>query len=301
MNDLRQFLLIIFMMGMSACTSPEAAETPVSPTNENNPLADSEWTLASFGPTGEETPVLAGTAVTLSFDAAGQAGGSGGCNSYGADYQVQDDALIFGEIVSTLMACTDEGVTEQEQRYLEALRSAGEFEEANDQLTITYDAGQGALHFVAADTTAETPVASESESSLAGTQWQLESFGPAASEMSVIAGSTITLEFETAAQAGGTGGCNVYGGDYTVQGDAISFAQINSTLRACEPSINEQEQRYFEALQTAVSFTQTADQLTILYNDGKSVLNFTPDTSAGDDASSKHEVTYARKRSPHSI
>ena len=100
-------------------------ETPASPPGDDN-LANTEWTLESFGSMGAETPVLEGTTVTLIFESGGQAGGSGGCNSYGTDYQVQDNTLIFGEIVSTLMACTEEGITEQEQRYLTALRSAGE-------------------------------------------------------------------------------------------------------------------------------------------------------------------------------
>jgi heat shock protein HslJ len=163
---------------------------------------------------GAETPVLEGTTVILIFESGGQAGGSGGCNSYGTDYQVQDNTLIFGEIVSTLMACTEEGVTEQEQRYLTALRSAGEFEQAADQLIIHYDNGQGVLNFNATSSVVETPTPSEDEgNSLVGTQWQLESFGPTAAEMPVVEGSTITLEFETAEQAVGSGGCNSYGGD----------------------------------------------------------------------------------------
>jgi heat shock protein HslJ len=231
-------------------------ETPASPPGDDN-LANTEWTLESFGPMGAETPVLEGTTVTLIFESGGQAGGSGGCNSYGTDYQVQDNTLIFGEIVSTLMACTEEGVTEQEQRYLTALRSAGEFEQTADQLIIHYDNGQGVLNFNATSSVVETPTPSEDEgNSLVGTQWQLESFGPTAAEMPVVEGSTITLEFETAEQAVGSGGCNSYGGDYTVQGDTISFGQIVSTEIAClDQAVTEQEQRYFEALHKIIIST----------------------------------------------
>jgi len=262
-------------------------ETPASPPDDDN-LANTEWTLESFGPMGAETPVLEGTTVTLMFESGGQAGGSGGCNSYGTDYQVQDNSLIFGEIVSTLMACIGEGITEQEQLYLTALRSAGEFEQTADQLIIHYDNGQSVLNFSATNSVAETPTPSEDgENSLVGTQWQLESFGPPAAEMLVVEGSMITLEFETAEQAVGSGGCNSYGGDYTVQGDTISFGQIVSTEIAClDQAVTEQEQRYFEALQTAGSFAQTAEQLTISYNNGQSVLNFVPATSSNDGSSS---------------
>lgn len=169
MTFLRRLLLIgVLMLFMTACTAGETEapaaieptattpassptmETAVPPTNENeNLLANTQWTLGSFGPVGAETPVLAGTAVTLTFEAGGQAGGSGGCNTFGANYQVQRNTLTFGEITSTLMACTEAGVTEQEQHYLEALRTAGEFEQTGDQLVIYYDDGQGALNFTA--------------------------------------------------------------------------------------------------------------------------------------------------------
>lgn len=117
----------------------------------DNPLANTQWQLESFGPVGAETPVVEGSTVTLEFDATGQAGGSGGCNSYGTEYQVQNGTLVFGEIVSTLMACADENIGEQEQQYYQALETAGEFEVSGDRLTIYYNDGQGVLNFVSAD------------------------------------------------------------------------------------------------------------------------------------------------------
>jgi hypothetical protein len=97
----------------------------------------------------------------------------------------------------------------------------------------------------------------------------------------------ITLAFETANQVTGNGGCNSYGGEYTAQGDTLTFAEVTRTLMACaEASVTEQEQGYFAALETAESFAQTSDSLTILYNDRQSVLNFVPDAMSGDDSSS---------------
>lgn len=129
---------------------PEEPEMTDEPTADN-PLANTQWQLESFGPVGAETPVVEGSTVTLEFDATGQAGGSGGCNSYGTEYQVQNGTLVFGEIVSTLMACADENIGEQEQQYYQALETAGEFEVSGDRLTIYYNDGQGVLNFVSAD------------------------------------------------------------------------------------------------------------------------------------------------------
>jgi heat shock protein HslJ len=185
------------------------------------------------------------------------------------------------------MACAEESLTVQEQQYIAALQSAGQFELTADQLVIHYDNGQGVLNFVADDTVSNAPTPAGDENSLVGSQWQLESFGPTAAEMPVIASSTVTLEFDTAEQATGSGGCNTYGGNYTVQGDSISFGKIISTERACvEEGVTEQEQQYFAALQTAESFSQTAERLTILYDGGQNALNFVPTTAADDSSSS---------------
>jgi heat shock protein HslJ len=61
---------------------------------------------------------------------------------------VDGGKLSFGQITSTLMACADEGVMDQEQRYFQALQNAGEFTLDGDRLTVLYDDGQGALNFV---------------------------------------------------------------------------------------------------------------------------------------------------------
>ena len=152
--------------------TPELPETPdVEPTDTEaypgpsgaeDSLSGTQWRLASFETAGEETPVAEGTTVTLQFQAGGQAVGSGGCNSYGTEYEVQGSTISFGDVISTMMACEDEAIMVQENRFYTALQSAGEFEMTADGLTIRYDDGQSALNFVpsAADATAtETPSA----------------------------------------------------------------------------------------------------------------------------------------------
>ncbi len=159
-----------------SATSPAVAATPAMSTGQPGPtptapgiatpapsprtpdaLAGTHWQLVSFGLQGTPTPALPAAQVTLEFEAGGQAGGSGGCNSYGGSYQVQGNTLTFSQIISTLMACTDNQVNRQEQRYLKALQTAGAFEVAGDRLTIWYDNRQGMLNFVAAR--AATPAA----------------------------------------------------------------------------------------------------------------------------------------------
>ncbi len=114
-------------------------------------VADTKWILVSFGVPGRETPVLAGPRITLAFDAQGRASGTGGCNSYGAQYRVQGNTLSFDDVTHTLMACQLPDISQQEERYLSALESAGKFELSGDRLAIWYDNGRGILNWSKSD------------------------------------------------------------------------------------------------------------------------------------------------------
>jgi heat shock protein HslJ len=133
---------------------------------------------------------------------------------------------------------------------------------------------------------AQTPASARTEalsakSKLANTQWRLTSFSATGAESTIIEGTTITLKFGVDNRAGGSGGCNSYGGKYRERGNNLSFSQIISTKRAClEQSANQQEQRYFAALESASKFKLSDNRLTIFYGDGRSALNFINDPSS---------------------
>ena len=175
-------LSVLTILIFAACTpqtgpypQPSASQTPgaETPTAETPPasaqpgddhLVNTRWTLVSFagsGPDGEVTPVIPGSTLTLVFETGGQAGGSGGCNSYGATYQVQGNEISFSQVISTLMACADQGLMDQEQRYFAALQKTGAFELDGDQLKIWYGDGQSVLNFVQSQSV--TPAATATE------------------------------------------------------------------------------------------------------------------------------------------
>jgi heat shock protein HslJ len=121
---------------------------------------------------------------------------------------------------------------------------------------------------------------SNTTSRLANTEWRLTSFGPARNETVVLENTRITLKFGADGRAGGSSGCNTYGSDYRVRGNRLSFGSIISTKRAClDPQANQQEQRYFRALETANSFRLTGSRLTIFDNSGGSTLNFASESA----------------------
>jgi uncharacterized protein (TIGR02246 family) len=141
-------ILLTQTCGLLAAQTPAPARAE-SPSGENR-LANTQWRLASFGRSGSESPAVEGTSVTLEFGADGRAGGSGGCNSYRGNYQVRNDRLSFGQIISTKKACVDERANQQERRYFQALGSAARFELTDGRLVIFHDGERGALNFVTA-------------------------------------------------------------------------------------------------------------------------------------------------------
>src|SRR5690606_14841034 len=111
--------LLVFGLLAVLLAVPVAAQSQAE-----NDLVGSAWRLVSYGAPGSATPVIGGSDVTLTFESESRATGHGGCNGFGATYSANEGMLYFGEIISTMMACADDAVTQQEQDYFAALRSA---------------------------------------------------------------------------------------------------------------------------------------------------------------------------------
>ncbi len=65
--------------------------------------------------------LIAGSHVTLAFDAAGRVHGNAGCNNYSGGATLHGDQLVFTPLASTRMACADARVGAQEAAYFSAL------------------------------------------------------------------------------------------------------------------------------------------------------------------------------------
>ncbi len=69
-----------------------------------------------------ERPLMDYSHLTVTFDEAGRAYGSGGYNHWFAPYSLEDDKLTFGGVGSTRKACAP-ALMEQEHRFFEALQA----------------------------------------------------------------------------------------------------------------------------------------------------------------------------------
>jgi heat shock protein HslJ len=107
---------------------------------------------------------------------------------------------------------------------------------------------------------------------LPGTRWELVSLGGA----SPVQGTLITLFFGEDDMAGGNASCNTYSGKYKVTGSSLTFEQMMSTMMACEPAINEQEQSYLKVLGETKSYKVTGGNLTLKDASGSSLAVFAP-------------------------
>lgn len=118
--------LAIAVLLLTACTSASPGQD----------LVGSSWELVSL----DDEPVagrkMEGIAVTLEFMSSTEAGGSGGCNSFGAEYSATTDGSIdFSNIFSTLMAC--EIGSDVEAAYFSALDVSDRYQVDGQTLTIT--------------------------------------------------------------------------------------------------------------------------------------------------------------------
>jgi len=126
-------LFAISVLILSACANGGASASPAG-----------KWTLVSYGDTTNPTPALPDVETSINFNEDGTFGGSVGCNSFSADYKVDNDQITFGSIMSTMMFC--EGISDQESTVLAILTDKTiRFTISEEQLTLTSTDGSSTV------------------------------------------------------------------------------------------------------------------------------------------------------------
>ena len=126
---------------------------------------------------------------------------------------------------------------------------------------------------------AETPLVllAEQPLPLEGTAWLVDGIAIGDDAVSsTIAGTEADLVFD-AGDVSGSAGCNTLKGSYTIEAtlwaDAISFSEVATTKKLCEPDVAEQEQAILAALDAAASYAIDGSTMTLSDGDGTFLLS----------------------------
>ncbi len=201
-------------------------------------LAGTDWALVTLG----NDAAAAESTLTLSFSADGRVSGDSGCNRFMGSYEVNGPRLTLSQLASTRRACLSDALNQQEQTYLRALESVVRYQASGGQLILTTDADL-ALTF-----NPLTPIV--------GTEWTLVSLNGAD-----VTSSAPTLTLDDAGRLGGSGGCNRYGGSYTLTDGLLTISPLFSTRMACAEPIMAQEVAFLNALEAITSARVEGKQL----------------------------------------
>lgn len=92
-----------------------------------------------------------------------------------------------------------------------------------------------------------TPSLPDGTANLLDREWLLTLVG----EGAISPDPPITITFGAGGQVSGSGGCNAYGGDYTLEGGSLSIGDVFSTKMACiDPTASQNESAFLAALAT---------------------------------------------------
>lgn len=107
--------------------------------------------------------------------------------------------------------------------------------------------------------------AGESSSSLVGPA-KLDSYGPADAPIPAVPDTEAGITFNEDGTLTGNSGCNGFGGNYTVEGDRVTFSEIVSTLIACEEPLMSQESVVHQVLTDTATYKIEGNTLTLSNN-----------------------------------
>jgi len=171
---------------------------------------------------GTLQPLVTGTKIRLTFSG-GNVSAAAGCNTMSGGYSVAGGNLVVGELATTEIGCPAD--LQAQDTWLSNLLVAG------PQLALN-----GPNLVLTSGTTVVTLLdreVAEPDQPLVGITWGLTTIIDGDIASSVPAGVSATILFTADGKVQFDSGCNAGGGNYTVDGDSLHFAQIVTTTMAC--------------------------------------------------------------------
>jgi heat shock protein HslJ len=168
----------------------------------------------------------------LVFEPGGRVSGSDGCNRISGGYQLKGDAVFFGQITGTQMACTT--TVDIERGFREALKNATRLTMAGDRMELqdTVSRRRLAVFFGRGPmSSARTSTSPELE----GTAWQLVKFqGGDGKTLLPADRTTYTIEFASGGHLVARVDCNSGTGTWKSSGaNQVQFGPLALTRESC--------------------------------------------------------------------
>ena len=221
------------------------------------------WQLVEFE--GGATAV-AGSEATLEFGNDGaKVSGFAGCNRYGGTYQSNGRTLTFTRVRSTMMACPEGPVGEQERRFLAGLGQVGSFESTGAGLRLLSKSGAPLMSFVV-----------RSDLALEDVEWTALAINNGKRAVASVVRETVVTATFRDGKISGSGGCNDYQAGYALEDGSMRIAPGVATRKMCtQPErLMEQEGAYFAALETVAAYRIDRNILELRTADGALAVRF---------------------------
>ena len=203
-----------------------------------------------------------GTTIYLGFDV-GYTGAmelnlSAGCNGMGGFFELEDDVLVMSSFWSTEMWCGDE-LQAQEEWILGFFTSEPSLDLSGDYLTLT--GAEETLVFI------DREVA-DPDRPLAGTDWTVDTFidGDSATNFSLEEYPWFLFGEDGAIQV--FTGCNLGVGNYTTDGNTLTFIGVSYDEKACEDKNVNWAESHIQSLTTDGTATYTIDAARLTIEQG---------------------------------
>jgi heat shock protein HslJ len=184
----------------------------------------------------------------VQFQAAGRVSGSDGCNRFTGTYELKGNAITFGRLAGTRIACAQ--TAEIERAFHDAIGRAARWAMTGQRLEL-FDASGSRVALLEAQT--QTPPARPS--SLEGTRWQLVQFqGSDDTTRKPDDKSKYTIEFGAGGRLTVRFDCNQGRGTWKSSGpNQMAFGPLATTRAACPPgSLHDQMAKQWGTIRSYV-------------------------------------------------
>jgi heat shock protein HslJ len=207
---------------------------------------------------GAALSLVDGTRIRIWFHE-GTVSADAGCNHLTGPYTVDGSTLVVESLAMTDMACQPDARMDQDTWLGQVLSGRPTVELAGDTLRLT--GGRVVI------TLLDREVA-ESDRTLVGPRWVVETVGDGDMAFSIAGASEAYLSFAASGRVSGNTGCNELTGSYAADPGTIIFGRLAMPLKACSGVggvFDHNVTVLFEG--RPIAYRIDADQLTLTYAD----------------------------------